>query len=232
MRPTKQVLLWDLLNVTLRGFEGDDDDGGDNSNDDGGDDEDNKGDNDEGDKGDKDQGNDGLKSALRKERQARRQLEKELKEFRKFKEEQEAKDKSDTDKAKDEATKAQQKAERLAARLRENAVDNEIIKIGTKLKFRDIDDALKLINRDDIEVEQDEDDPSDLQIDSKTVEEALKALAKAKPHLLIAEGEGQRTGSKFGGGQKSQEQLDEEALMARYPALRRGSLSTLNTNNS
>lgn len=227
MRPTKKILP-EYLRVTLMGFEDDNDEGTPPPDDD----DDDTGEGEKEDKGDKDQGNDGLKSALRKERQERRRLEKELKAFQKFKEEQESKDKSDTEKAKDEATKAKEKAERLAARLRVNAVDNEIIKAGTKLKFRDLDDALKLINRDDIEVEQDEDDPSDVQVDAKSVEDALKALAKAKPHLLVAEGEGTKSGSKFGGGQKSQEQLDEEALMARYPALRRGSLSTTNPNNS
>ena len=62
--------------------------------------------------------------------------------------------------------------------------------------------------------------------------DALKALAKAKPHLLVAEGEGTKSASKFGGGQKSQDQLDEEALMAKYPALRRGSLPSTQPNNS
>src|SRR5690606_17927203 len=117
------------------------------------------------------------------------------------------------------------KATKLAAKLLTNAVDTAIIKVGTALKFRDLDDALKLVDRSEIDVEQDEDDPSDVEIDTKTVEAALKALAKAKPHLLIPdgdgdEGSGEKSGSKFGGSRKSKDDLDEERLRELYPALR------------
>jgi len=217
----KDLLPYYLQNITLRGFEGDDDDKDDKSKE--SEEHEDEEDDDKGEKGDKDSGNEGLKSALRKERLERRRLDKELKAALKFKEDAESKDKTETDKAKEEATKASAKAERLATRLREQAVDTEIIKAGTKLKFRDLDDALKLINRDDIEIDQDEEDPSDISVDAKSVEDALKALAKAKPHLLVAEGSGERSGSKFNGGKKSQDELDDEALKAKYPALARSS---------
>lgn len=221
----KDLLPYYLQNITIRGFEDDDkkddkDDKSKGSDDD--DDDDDSGD-DKGEKGDKDSGNEGLKSALRKERQERRRLDKELKAALKFKEDAESKDKTETDKAKDSEAKATAKAEKLATKLRTNAVDTEIIKLGTKLKFRDLDDALKLVNRDDIEIDQDEEDPSDITIDSKTVEQALKDLAKAKPHLLVAEGSTERSGSKFAGGKKSQDELDDEAIKAKYPALARSS---------
>lgn len=219
----KDLLPYWLQNITIRGFEDetpeqkaareaaeakDDED---------------EDDEDKSKEGDKDSGNEGLKSALKKERTERRRLDKELKAALKFKEEAESKDKTETDKAKDEATKASARADRLTTRLREQAVDTEIIKAGTKLKFRDLDDALKLINREDIEIDQDEDDPSDITVDVKSVEDALKALAKNKPHLLVAEGSTERSGSKFAGGKKSQDELDEDALRGKYPALARSS---------
>lgn len=170
---------------------------------------------------DKTENNDALKSALQKERAARKKAERENKALAKFREDAESRDKSETDRAKDEASKAASKAQKLAERLRETAVDNAIIKAGGKLKFRDIDDALKLVDRGIIEVEQDDDDPSEVILDEGSVKSALEILAKAKPHLIIAEGQEEKSGSKFGGSRKSQQDMDEEELKHRYPALNR-----------
>ena len=220
----RELLPFNLFNVTLRGFEDDDKDDKDDksgSDDDGDDDDDDKDDKGSG----NDQNADALKSALRKERLERRRLEKENKALQKTKQEKEDKEKSETDKAKDDAAKAAQRAEKLAQRLKTTAVDNAIIKLGGKLKFRDIDDALKLIDRDEIEVDQDEDDPSDVTIDESSVEEALKALAKKKPHLIVAEGQEDKSGSKFNGQRKTQKEIDDEELRSKYPALKRSSHS-------
>lgn len=182
----------------------------------------------------------GLKSALEKERAERKKLEKEAKALRKFKEEQDAKGKSDAEKATDAATKASATAVKLAAKLQTNAVDTEIIKAAGRVqlpngaKFADVDDALRLIDRGAIEVEQDEDDPSDVEINSDSVEKALKALAKKKPHLLVAtkkddddqdEEEDEKpskssTGSKVGSrGTRDKGKIKEDELRARYPML-------------
>lgn len=224
MRHKKDLLPEELKNITqIIGFEDDDDkddkNSGSGSEDD---DDDDDGDDDKG-KGSKDEGNDGLKSALRKERQSRRALEKELKTLKSKQQEADDKDKSESEKAKEAAAQSKAKAEKLAKKLRDTAVDNAIIKLSGKLKFRDIDDALRLIDRDDLEIDQDEDDPADIQIDEKSVEEALKALAKKKPHLIgSGEGEGgDKSGSKFNGGKKTQQDADDEALYQRYPALNR-----------
>ena len=221
----KDLLPYWLQNITIRGFEGDDDKTKDDKSKDdtGGDDEDkDKDEEDQG--GDKTGGVDGLKSALRKERLQRREFEKELKELKKFKDEAEAKDKTATEKAQEDAAKATEKATKLAGQLRTSAVNNEIIKLGTQLKFRDIDDALRLVDREEIEVDQDDEDPSAIEVDPKSVEAALKALAKQKPHLLKTDGEDAGpSASKFGGGRQSKEELDDEALRAKYPALARGS---------
>lgn len=226
------------LHVTLRGFEetpaeriareaaeakakeGEEDDDDDDTDDD-----------DEGGEGGKgDEKTAGLKSALDKERKANKTKERELKALRKFKEEQEAASKSDTDNAKDEATKAKTKTEKLAKRLRETAIDNAIIKLASgtdeKLRFEDIDDALSLINREAIDVEQDDDDPDEIEVDEETVLSALKALAKKKPHLLQgARPAGEKSGSKFNGPKKSDKEKDEESLRKQYPALNRSTVA-------
>ncbi len=163
----------------------------------------------------------GLKSALKKERDERRSLTKEIKELREFKEQADSKDKTEGEKATAAATKAQQKADRLAVKLRDTALENVVTKLATKHKFVDIDDALRLIDRSEIQIDQDEDDPSDLTIDEKSVDKALKALAEKKPHL-IGDGEGlPPSGSKFAGGRKNADpNADTEALKQKYPALR------------
>lgn len=162
-----------------------------------------------------------LKSALQKERRDRKVLAKQVRELTKFKEDTDSKDKSETDKAKDEANKAVSTNSKLAAKLKQVAVDNAIIKIGGTLKFRDIDDALKLVDREGLDIDQDDDDPSEITVDEASVKTALSALAKAKPHLIIAEGQEQRSGSKFNGQKKSDKEIDEEDLRKRYPALSR-----------
>jgi hypothetical protein len=95
-----------------------------------------------------------------------------------------------------------------------------ITKLATKMKFRDLDDALKLVERDDIDVDQDDDDPSQVDIDETSVNDALKKLAKSKPHLLIAGGDSGPSGGNLGSQNKSKDQLDEDKLKELYPTLR------------
>lgn len=165
-----------------------------------------------------------LKSALQKERRGRKEAEREN---RKLKREQaDAKqnqdnEASEAEQAKAETAKERSKSEKLAVRLRDTAVDNLILKHAGD-QFADLDDVLKLINRELIDVDQDEEDPAEVTVDEDSVKDAVKKLAKSKPHLLKVVGEGgSRTGSEFGGGKKESDALSEEALMARYPALRR-----------
>lgn len=167
----------------------------------------------------------GLKSALQKERKDRREAQRELRKVRRAQEEQQQnKDDqaSEADVARAETAKERTKSERLATRLRDTAVDNLILKYSGD-QFADLDDVLKLIDRELIDVDQDEDDPADVSVDEDSVKDAVKKLAKSKPHLLKVVGEGgERTGSEFGGRKKgSDDALSEETLMARYPALRR-----------
>lgn len=211
-------------NLIFSGREGDpagDGDGSDPAGDAGGDDGGSTTDTtDDGDKGGDDkEDNSGLKSALQKERQSRRDAERELKRLRTAQEERDNADKSEVERAQAAEKKAAEKVTALAEKLRTQSVDAAITKAANAAKFRDASDALALINRADITVEQEEDSPEDIEIDEKSVERAVKALAAKKPHLILADGDTEPSGGKFNGGRKDQKQQDEAALKARYPSL-------------
>lgn len=169
----------------------------------------------------------GLKSALEKERNDRKAMEKELKALRKAEETRTAAEKTEIERATDAASKESQKVAKLAAGFRNNAINEAVLKAAAAAKFRDPSDALRAEVLSAIGVEQDEDDPSDVTIDPKTVTEAIKNLAKSKPHYLLTDDGKQKqqtskSGSSFGGGApQSNLTADEAALAKRYPALAR-----------
>lgn len=231
---------WWLQGISLCGYEGEGDGGDSNSggssgsgtsSDDAG--SSGAGNDNDGDDGDEDLPDDkdvaGLKSALQKERadrkaktRAERALLKELNELKKKQQDIEDKDKSEAEKAKAEAERSKAAVTKLAERFRNQAVDSLIEKVARDLKFKDTDDAISLVKRADIEVEQDENDPAEITVNRKSVEKAVKALADQKKHLIDAEGEGDPSGSKFGGGGNhgQRSKLSEEALKEKYSALR------------
>jgi hypothetical protein len=166
--------------------------------------------------------NTALKSALKKERDARRKLEKENRKLAKSQKSLQNKEASELDQAKNEAAENKTKAEKLALKLRQSALDNVIQKKATAMKFVDLDDALRLVDREEIDVEQDEDEPDDIVIDEKSVDAALKTLISKKPHL-VGDAKPPASGSKFGGGKNGQKEPDpDQALIDKYPALRMG----------
>lgn len=216
------------LDLWVLGFEGDpppkDDKTADNEDD--GDDEDEDDDEGSSDEGEEKKGaakdDSGLKSALSKERRERKKLEKQLRKATKAQEEANDKDLKDSDKAIKAAEKAQEQTVKLAAKLKDNAIDMKILKFASK--FNNVDDAIRLVDRKLIEVEQDEDEPADIEIDETSVEEAVKQLAKAEPHLVKKDGDegaSDRSGSKFGGKSKDKDSSTEDELKEKYPALRR-----------
>lgn len=164
----------------------------------------------------------GLKSALQKERSSAKAAVKEAKRLQKIVDDAALKDKTATEQAETKATKAEEKATKLAAGLKKTALNFAIERVAREMKFKDTDDALSLVDRSLIEVEQDEDDPSEITIDPKTVKAAVKALAEKKKHLIDdgnSDGDGGPSGSKFGGGKGSKAQQTEEDLRKRYPSL-------------
>jgi hypothetical protein len=214
----KDLLPKHLQNLIIRGAQDDD---GDESEEDSDDEKSgDEGEEEEQEKDDKAEDTTALKSALQKERRARKNNERELKKLQKLVAEQGDKEKSESDKAKEQASTAESKAQKLAVKLRDSAIDNAIIKVSGKLKFRDVDDALLMVDRDAIEVDQDEDDPTQIELDEGSVETALQALAKKKPHLILADGQGEPSGGKFGGSRKSPEKLQDAEMMERYDAFK------------
>lgn len=194
--------------------DGTDSDDNDDNDDDDGDDDDHKDRNDPNVKG--------LKSALASERAARAKLEKQLK--AKEKAEKAAKDAelSEVQQANQKATEAADRAEKLAAGFLQSKLDAAIEKAARKANFRDTDDAIAGVDRDLLTFEQDDDDPTKVTIDAKTVETAVKALATKKPHYIKSgTDDDDATGGQF--GRKSTKKASPaEELRKKYPALRGG----------
>lgn len=226
------VKLDELLPYLIIGAEGDGDgegEGGENgsgdSGDGSGDGDPGDGDGDAGDGSDGDEGEKpdvtGLKSALEKERAANKQKDKELKALRKAKEAKENAEKSDVERAETERAAAVAKAEKLAAGFLKTNLNSAIRRAAEKAGFIDPDDAVGSISREDIIFEQDEDDPSDVDIDQKSVEKAVKALATKKPHFVKSgTGDGEPSGSQFGGSKQKGKKSSDDQLRERYPSLR------------
>lgn len=167
----------------------------------------------------------GLKSALQKERQDRKAMEKELKALRKADEDRANAEKSEVQRATDAEAATKSKVEKLAAGFRKNALHSAVLKAAGEAKFLDPSDALRPEVLDAVVIEQDEDDPSQITVDTASVTKAVKALAATKKHYLAAPQEKQRqapkSGSSFGGsGTQSNLTADEQALAQKYPALR------------
>lgn len=227
------VKLDELLPYLIIGAEGDGDGEGEGGENGSGDSGDGSGDGDPGDgDGDAGEGSDGseggekpdvsgLKSALEKERAANKQKDKELKALRKAREAEENAKKSDLEKAQAEAEANKTKAEKLAAGFLKTNINGAIRRAAEKAGFIDPDDALAGISRDDITFEQDEDDPSDVTVDQKSVDRAVKALATKKPHFVKrGTDDGEPSGSQFGGSKPKSKKSSDDQLRERYPSLR------------
>jgi len=200
----------------IMGFDGDEDDSDDA--DDGSDD----GSSDSGDDGDDgtDAGGDKPDTAtetMRKIRRENKTLMKELKGLRDFKKGIDDRDKSELDKVREAEQALKSENDVLKQEIITTRIDSQLMHLAGKYKFRDTDDVLRLVNRDDIEI-----DEETREVDKDSVEKAVKTLVEAKPHLIFAEGEAlPPSGSKFGGKKKADGKTTEEALREKYPSLRR-----------
>lgn len=227
--PGFEKSLFELLceRGSLVGYEGEADKGGEEKKEEPDDDSDDESEEEPAGEEDKKKDPSGLQSALRKERLERKRLAKELKDLKKFKEEVEGKDASESDKANKKATKLEQTNAKLATKLRTQAVEMAITKYAGE--FQDAEDAVMRL-RDQVNADQDEDDPSEIEIDFDEVQRLVKKLAKDKPYLLRQkEGEEEElepSGSRFAGKGKSNQELDDEKLRQKYSSLRRPANTT------
>lgn len=166
-----------------------------------------------------------LKKALENQRKITKAQDKELAAFRKAKQTQADAEKTEVERLAGEKTRGEEKVAKLAEGFKKSAVEKAVLAAAAKAKFRDPTDALRSEVIAAIGVEQDEDDPTTVEIDADTVAEAIKKLAKSKPHYLAGpagtQGSGAPSGSKFGGGGNGGTQDDQKAALVRkYPALR------------
>lgn len=223
---TNELPEW-LRNAIIRGADGEDDNEGDNDPDDG--DDPNEGD--DGDEGE----NDGapkpedptlkLRSALEKERKLRREERK-----KRIAAEREVKSKADTaaseqeasdlKKAQEEAAAASEKTTKLAARLLKKEIHDAILTEARNQKFIDPTDALVDDVISEVDADQDDEDPTDIDIDGTSVKAAVKKLADRKKHLISVSGTQEPSGGRFNrrqGGDKGN--ASEQKLRETYPSL-------------
>lgn len=164
-----------------------------------------------------------LRKALREERAARKAAEK--REAARVKQEARAKKAEDSELGtlKEEHKETTTKLERLAAGYLTTSLNSAIEKQARELKFRDPSDATALISRDDLDFEQDEDDPSKVEIDGDVLKDALKKLARAKPHLIASGTDDDEPSGSPGIGRRKKRGDGEKSVddwrAAGYPAL-------------
>jgi hypothetical protein len=235
--------LEDLSTLVIRGFdgEGEGDTGGAGGADGSGGDSDADADGDGGGDGDGDgdagaddelpEDLEGLKRALKTERELRRKAEKgqklterEKRKLQKAQDDLKAAEDGEVAAAKKVAQENADRVKSLAGTLRQTSIERAVMDAARKMKFRDPDDVITQLARNNfsaIEVDQDEDNPADIEIDAKSVEKAVKAVATAKPHWLLAAGDGSPSGSSFNGGKPGGAKGDKnKAYASRFPALR------------
>lgn len=163
---------------------------------------------------------DGLKAALRRERQINKTNTRKLNQLEKASEAKDQQEQSELEKTKAELTASADRSKKLAEGFLKVSLNAAIESMAKKYKFRDTDDALAMVDRSQIDADQDEDDPSLVDIDKASVEAAVKALATAKKHLVSSGTEDDEpTGGQFGGKGKGKPSTTETAYREKYSAL-------------
>jgi hypothetical protein len=161
----------------------------------------------------------GLKTALRAERRKAKALERENRQFKAAQEEAALKDASELEKAQAKLTKAEERTKTLASGLLTRDLNAAIRAEAEKMGFVDVDDALAGVDRAQLKFTQDDEDPTDISIDIRTVTAQVKSLASRKPHFIkTGTTDGQPTGSQFGGSKQKQSSTADD-LKALYPGL-------------
>ena len=213
--------------------DGDDDDGDEEGSEDDSDDDDSEDDDSDSDdskgKKKKDEDDDPakpLKSALRKERKAHKAERRQRIAFERENKELKAKQAAGTEKESEaisdlqkQLNETQSANKALAGKVREGAVRSAIIEEARKQGFIDPEDALSVASV--IEVDQDEEDPTDIDIDEDSVKTAVKSLATKKKHLVGVENNTSQT--KSGSKQtrrKTTKKSDKGFDPVNYPSLR------------
>jgi hypothetical protein len=130
-----------------------------------------------------------LKAALkkereehRKERKLRRKAERDAR--KKQTQDKDEADDKDLEAAKERVRQSEEKTKKLGTRLLNRERDAAILEAAREAGFIDPTDALTDKIRAAVEYDQDDEDPSDIEIDEDSAAEAVEKLAKQKKHLL------------------------------------------------
>ncbi|WNO27789.1 scaffolding protein [Microbacterium phage Huwbert] len=172
------------------------------------------------DKASKDKDLAALQKALAAERRNNKKLDRENRKLKAGKTEESEQEQADLETERNRSREATQKAEKLAAGLLQRDLNAAIEKAARAAGFLDPDDAIAGVDRTKIDFDQDDEDPTDIDIDEDTVKAAVKALATKKPHYLTRGTEdGDATGSPFGGSRKKGKKTDADTYRELYPSL-------------
>lgn len=218
--------FWNLFPQVIFGREGDE--GADESGDEG-DNDDDEGDpagdentNDDANKSDKSGDNDieALKKALAAERRQNKKNARALAQAQAQNASKEQTDNEDLEETKKKLIASTEKTQKLASGLLKRTLDSAIKDAARDLKFIDVEDAVAGVDRSLIEFDQDDEDPSDIDLDVDSVVAAVKKLAAKKAHF-IARGtdDNSPSGSPMGGSRKRSKVNEEDELRSIYPNL-------------
>lgn len=163
----------------------------------------------------------GLLKALQQERADRKKAQGELKKRTKAEEDAKLLEQGEVVKLKADLDARDERLKKLGSKYLKDKLDSAIREEARRLKFIDVSDALGGVDRSQITVEQDEDDPAEVAIDEPSLKKAMKALADSKKHLIQSgTPDGNPTGEGFGGSGKSKDKNNKaEELRKLYPNL-------------
>jgi hypothetical protein len=160
-----------------------------------------------------------LEEALTNERKLRRKIERESK--RKLRQKSTDKQNKDDQELQEQLQASTLRTQKLAEGLLRKEIESAVVTEARNQGFIDPTDALVSMVLDEIDAEQDEDDPTDIDIDPTSVVDAVKELARRKKHLVGESKPGEKSGSRFRKkGNQSDDEYDEAALQGNYPSLR------------
>jgi hypothetical protein len=162
---------------------------------------------------------------LARERKDRKALAQKVAQFEKAQKERDDADKTDLEKASGQVDTLKGQVAKLAQGYLRTTVDSKVSAVAAELGFRDPMDAVMFMRSNDhagVDIEQDSDDPTKVEIDEDSLKKVLKQTLKARPHWAKEDqGESQPTGSQFRGGTgpRGDKQMDDDALAKAYPML-------------
>lgn len=192
--------------------------------------EDSDSDDDDDDSNGEGQGNDGgntpsaddlaaLQRALQAERRNNKRLTRENNRFKASQDRQNDDEANELDEVRTKLQASNSRTEKLAAGLLSRDLNKAIEDEAKKQKFIDPSDAINGVDRSKLVYDQDDEDPTDIDIDLTSVIAEVKRLAASKPHFITrGTDDGEPSGSGFGGSKK-QKKSSEDQMRELYPSL-------------